>query len=237
MDEIPISISPEPIKEAIIEIRFNLNDDFNIIFGLFFSKVKNLISKKEELTPLPKEIVEKNPRLKYTPRYRLHVINLDDSFLHFGPNSITFINRGKYPKWEPLIRTSFKFFESLFKMNVISNVERLGVRYINFFNSDILEKTEFEFHQSGKPLESIWKEFAYTIQDNDFINRIMIQNNANFNEEKGTIIDIDTYKDYNSENIKKISKSEIEVAHKLEKKYFYKCLKKSFVTNELNAKF
>ena len=90
--QLPKVISPCPIIEAIVEVRFDASIPSDAIFGVVYNEFKNDFPKKPEslpITQLPEQIRNNEPNLLYKPHYRLS----DSTFLlHVGQKVISIIH-------------------------------------------------------------------------------------------------------------------------------------------------
>jgi uncharacterized protein (TIGR04255 family) len=71
--EIPIKISPSPIVDSILELRFTTSLHHDAIFGIVYSAFKADYQKHESLPilQLPEPVRKTDPNLKFKPYYRL----------------------------------------------------------------------------------------------------------------------------------------------------------------------
>ena len=83
--KLPKKITPCPIVEAIVEVRFESDIPEDAIFGVIYSKFKEEYSdlEKTALLQLPEQIRSKDPSLKFKPYYKLRNENF---ILQIGPD-------------------------------------------------------------------------------------------------------------------------------------------------------
>jgi uncharacterized protein (TIGR04255 family) len=67
MDKLPIKISPCPIMEATVELKFSSDLPKGAVFGVLYNSLKDTFGKVEQLPTamLPIEVIESDPNLKY----------------------------------------------------------------------------------------------------------------------------------------------------------------------------
>jgi uncharacterized protein (TIGR04255 family) len=240
MKEIPIAIDPCPIVEAVVELRFDHNINSDAVFGIFYSKlndrypVANALDIKKKFSP---EVIKKAPEFKYKPHHQLRSQNPESNIrVNIGPNVISIVSKGKYLGWKKYSEDIHFVLKKMQKINFIEDFVRLGIRYMNFFEGDILENTELEINLEGQHLNSSWTQIIYEYNLDQYKNRINVWNNSiaerNNQNVYGTLIDIDTVynKLFGKGDVIKI----IEKGHDIEKKLFYSLLKKEFVDNTLH---
>ena len=234
--KIPKKITPSPINEVAIEIRFEPNLPSDAVFGVLYEKLKNEYSKIENLPilQLPEVVRGADPNLKYKPHYRL----LKDNFaFHVGPHLIALnysVKEGKeYIGWTAFYTEMCKILDNISGLSVFKKVDRLAVRYINFFDShDIFKKVNFEIKVPfSHPQKNTF--LGTELQIDKFLSRLQIADDVsvtrNNQTKKGSIIDIDVF----VENLGTVQisdlKSKIGEAHICAEEIFFKTLSQSFL--------
>ncbi|MCK4797634.1 MAG: TIGR04255 family protein [Spirochaetes bacterium] len=233
--KLPKLIDPCPIIEAIIEIRFESKLISDAIFGVIYNSVKETFPKTENLPILqiPENIRINDPNLKYNPYYSL----LNNNFiLQIGPKVVSLINKG-YDGWYIFVKKSSYIINTLKKLDIINSIERIGLRYTNFFeNKNIFDFINFDvsFNKSKINNELIIRANLKG-ENKNYNNGLQISNNVKLkidNQIKsGSIIDIDTSiidKEILN-NFFKNHKDILENAHYEEKYLFFSLLKNDFL--------
>ena len=139
-----------------------------------------------------------------------------------------------YPGWDNYFRKIKLVIEKAFKTGVIEDILRLGVRFINFFDLDIFEKINLDISINDSMHKPKNTQLRTEIEKYGFLNTLNIANNAtqkisNNQERNGSIIDIDTFKNYNQADFSKIYVNEIESAHNIEKEIFFNLLNTEYL--------
>jgi uncharacterized protein (TIGR04255 family) len=241
VQELPKKISPCPIVEATIELRFSSEVERDAIFGIIYQEFKDEFSGKVEKLPilqLPEPIRSIDPRLKYQPYYKLIASNL---IFQIGPRVTSLSNINEYMGWETFSKKIKETFSKLEKLNIIKSVETLGIRYINFFKLDIFNNINLKIVLNGKPLETLKTTLKTEIQEDNFINILQIANKAQVkvqNEPKsGSVIDINTVsKDIIGVTFFGEMENLLKKGHNFEKKLFFSLLTKEFLST-LNPEY
>lgn len=237
----PKKIEVCPIVDSVVEIRFSADIFANAVFGLIYSKLQKDFPKAQKLPILqiPEQIRESDPGLKFKPHYLLMG---EDYSVQVGPDVLAINSNSPYKGWSKFSKTIFGVLENVFSLGVINSVSRLGIRYTNFFdNTDVYNKINLKISINDGQLNYTNTLFKTEIQRNNFTNILQISNNSEINREgllsKGSIIDIDTYKEYAGNNFFLTSyKEEIENGHNAEKSLFFSLLTQEFL-NELNPTY
>jgi len=239
MIRLPIKISPCPLAETTVELRFESRLISDAIFGIVYPVLMDDFPELEKLPilQLPEQIRENEPQFKFQPHYRLKRGNL-----HFllGPKVISFTNAGEYIGWTSFFGEIVNTLNKIWELEFIKTINRVGLRYINVFEPGILENIDLNLLLNGSPLvtktailrfEFVGREFAQTLQIADPAD-VKSTNTTRH----GSVIDIDISKiteiDRHFEEIPKI----IEAAHIDEKTLFFKLLKPAFL-NSLNPEY
>ena len=230
--KIPTKITPCPIVDANIGIIFEPNIVNDAVFGIVF---KVLQSKYPKATPLPilqipEEIRHKDPNLINQPHYKLS--NGMFSVL-VGPKAITLSSPKEYVGWEIFLKEIVAVFEKMKEADVIKKVQRLGLRYINFFESDVFDKISLAVNVGNKPLKSNNTFIRAELPCNDFTSILQITNNAQIGIENkkyaGSVIDIDTYTTSNLDDFFVSFVDLVIKGHEEEKKIFFQLLNEDFL--------
>jgi len=234
--KIPKKITPCPILEAVIELRFAINVPSEAVFGLLYNEFKEKFpnNKPLHILQLPGPIREQDPNLKYQPHYKLEN---DHYVLQIGPRVMSLVTKGKYPGWIDLKKQAIENFTILFQSKIISHVERIGLRYINFFKDNIFPNTNIKLKLNDETLISNETQIRTVVLENNYQCQIHINNNSIVNNQnKGSVIDVDVFK-LKTQNINKEHfLSSIEDAHTIEKKKFFTIVSDQMI-KELNPEY
>ncbi|MDM8568357.1 TIGR04255 family protein [Thiotrichales bacterium HSG1] len=234
---LPKRISPCPIIEAIFEIRFDSKLPEDAIFGIFYNKFQDKYQKVEQLPilQLPQVVRTQDMNLIYAPHYRLLNENMN---IQIGPKIFSLANVGEYIGWDNFLEQIQETYEKVEETGVLSNINRISLRYINFFkNVNIIMDTSFKASIGDEILNNEKINFIAEISSGKSIQNLKIINSAEVvlseKKIKGSIIDIDTAVNLTDfENFL----SAINYAHDKEKMLFYKVLGEQFI-NTLNPEY
>ncbi|MCG8310648.1 MAG: TIGR04255 family protein [Cytophagales bacterium] len=232
--EIPKKIEICPIVDCVIEIRFSTTIFPNAVFGIIFTALQQDFPKVEKLPilQLPEQLRDSDPNLKFKALYKL--MSEDNYSVQVGPDVLVIGAPIPYPGWGQLFDKIQIVIEKVFQTNVISQVSRLGVRFINFFDEDIFPNIKLDISINETPLASANTQLRAEIAKHGFSNNLNISNSATQqlpgNKKRvGSIIDIDTFKVYKQIDFRKIYTKEIETAHLAEKEIFFGLLNNEFL--------
>ena len=238
--ELPVRIEKCPIVDALVELRFEARVDTNAVFGLIYGTLMQNYSGRVENLPimqLPEAVRVSDPALKFKPLYR--IIN-KDVLIQIGTDVISISSPLPYIGWTTFKRHVLDIIMLICKGKIINRVVRLGHRYVNFFESDLLDKITMHFQMTdGYAIQNLI--ITTQVKDTDFDNTVQFSNNAALNlgspnQKNGSIIDIDTFRDYSDDYFLGNIETEIEKAHQCEKTLFFSLLKPQFI-DSLNPQY
>lgn len=228
--ELPKKINPCPIVDSILEFRFTTSLPHDAIFGIVYSAFKSDYPKHESLPilQLPEPVRKSDPNLKFKPYYKL----FNDNFvIQIGADVLTISSFPKYLGWHSFQTEINNFYNTIKALSIIDNISRIALRVINFFPKvDIFQHTKIAIAVSENQIISqktlLNTEFEY---DNSIKSMLNISNNAQINQQHGSIIDIDTSCEYNKDLNASSIMDEIELIHMKEKTLFFSLLKDEFL--------
>lgn len=230
---IPKKITPCPIKEAVIELRFDSDLMIELILGSLYNLIKDDFPSfpvSLPITNLPRAIREKNQKLNYIPHFEF---KNGDYILRLSPRAISICSKDIYKGWSSYFNFSRNVFFKIQNANIVKEPERLGLRYVSFFNNiNIFEKIDAEFRIYGNSMIDTKSVLRSEFEIDIFTCILQVTNNALLNspnsaQEKGSTIDIDmiTRNDFKLIDLESI----IDNAHTLEKQVFFNLLSDSFL--------
>lgn len=233
--KLPKTITPCPIKDALLEIRFSTKMHPNAVFGLIYNALQKDFPKVESLPILqiPDALRAVDPNFRFKPHYK---ISDDSTVVQIGPDVLSISSYPKYIGWDAFSKKIFNIIEKVEKVNIIDAVNRLGIRYINFFETDIFNDINLKICIQEKTINYKNTVIRTEITHADFKSTLQIANNAINQAIAGSIIDIDTFKENGLVDFFKQKETIISNGHTKEKELFYSLLKKDFLTS-LNPEY
>ena len=228
MDTLPLKLKHDNVADAIIEVRFDTNTDPNVLFALIYAKVKERLKGKVQslpFPPVPAVIIRKDQSLKYRPLYR---VDGDDCTLQIGAQMIALNSTIPYIGWGRF----YDLFEWVLgqSFDILGNVQRLGLRYVNFFDENISNQVNIAFELLGSNNKPTKFHIQTEVETGEFKNTIQyspsVLQKLDNNSIQGSIIDIDTYKVYSGDKCTmKDVLDDLVQAHQCEKQLFFSLLK------------
>jgi uncharacterized protein (TIGR04255 family) len=232
---LPINISPCPILDALVEVRFSSKINANAVFGLIYNVLQKDFEKVESLPilQLPDVVRTSDPNFRYKPHYR--ILN-SDFVIQIGPDVLSISSFPKYVGWNLFSETIFNVLLMIEKIGIINKIERIGIRYVNFFENNIFDKINLDVCIGSAKILYKNTVVRTEIEQGEYGSTLQIANNAINNGILGSIIDIDTFTISNLQTFFDRKTEIINNGHTKEKELFYSLLKPDFL-NTLNPKY
>lgn len=237
---IPNRIENCPLIDALIELRFDPQIDKSAVFGVIYNAVKDEYRGSVERLPvlqLPESVREIDPNLKYKPLYRL---SNDQFILQIGSDVVSVSSKMPYVGWSTFSKHTLSLLKRIEETGVVKRFVRLGHRYINFFEQPIENRLTMSFRMT-EGFESRNLTIRTEVSDGDYVNTLQFLSNAKYchpldGERRGSVIDIDTFREYVNDSFMQHMESEIDGAHKSEKKLFFSLLNQDLLST-LNPQY
>ena len=226
--KLPQQITPCPITEAVVEIRFESKIPGEVIPGLLFTKFGTALRDMQKLPilDLPSSLIEHDPNLRFSPQYKA---TMGDYVIQFGPRCVSVACVGEYKGWSDFSAKIQVVFSGIFELGIIDKSLRLGVRYISFLNNmDIFPNLSIDLNVAGNSLIGQSNIIRSEFEIETFKCALQIANTSIANFQQGSSIDIDILT-VDSAEITSNYSSLIDNAHTLEKKIFFNLLKDDFL--------
>lgn len=138
-EKLPISITPCPIVEAIFEVRFTSLQPWENMPGLLYSQIREKYpsQKRLPLADFPEEFRRQDPSLLHLPLLQFHGKHF---LVQLGPRCLSLVTAPNlYPGWNAIQEELDWLTPRLQAAGVVSETERIGVRYIDFFEENVFE--------------------------------------------------------------------------------------------------
>ncbi len=234
MANLPVKITPCPIIESNIEIRFvaNFPPDavIGIIYNLLLSNGYQCTLSQRPIMQLPAEIRAKDPQLQYQATHTIAIQN-PKFFVHVGP-SVCVIQIPIYIGWAKFREIINSIVVLLQRNNLFKRVDSIGLKYVNFFKLDIFDKIVLKIEGLSNLRSTI---FRTEILNEKYVNILQISNGVHVNNPylqlnaDGSLIDITTVvlsqHGLDSSNIM----THIDEARLGEKSLFFSLLKEDYL--------
>jgi uncharacterized protein (TIGR04255 family) len=144
--KIPKKLAIVPILEAIFEIRFESSSPEDTNLGVIYNAFKDNFSSPISLPVmnLSADIRSNDESFKFQPYQRM-TSNDGKYLLQYGQRvlSLHCVNY-KYDVWDNFQVKINELTTKLIKLNIVSTINRIGLRYIDFMNAEEINGYKFE---------------------------------------------------------------------------------------------
>lgn len=242
---LPLNIDPCPIIEAVVEIRFSTDIYDNAVFGIVYDQLTKRKKDYQDIEKLPILQLPDNVLSEFEYKNKPHYKISNGKYnIQIGPNVLTVNSPIPYIGWSEFYSEIRDFCNILSDSNVVQNVNRLGIRYINFFDIDMSENVNLSLIMDNSNYDFTNTIIRTQITEKGFANILQIANGVKMQRKQngidteitGSIIDIDTYKTYTDSGFFNIFENEISQGHIVEKEIFFSLLKANFI-KQLQPKY
>jgi uncharacterized protein (TIGR04255 family) len=210
---------------AVAEIRFQTSVPATLVAGMIYSAVRERFPQQTELpqAQMPDEMRAVNPALRYLPTVALNAKPLS---LYVGPRVLFLGMSGtEYPGWSVYREMLEWVVERVRNLGVVKNPERVGLRYVDFFEPPISKRLQVDLLLGGKSQASETFQFACHVQRENFACIIQANSSAVFETPKGPrhgcTLDVDFGFTADPARFWDTVVSELDRAHKLQKQMFF----------------
>ena len=233
-ERLPVKIDPCPIVEAILEVRFVTSESWATLPGLLFARIRDRYPEQKglPLTQLPEEMRRREPAFTYQPL--IQFLSRGDFLIQFGPRVVSLVTRSKeYPGWAALEKEMAWLLSELQQTGFVSEGERLGVRYINFFTFDIFEKLALEVSTGKKRLTAGERSVTAVLTKRPLTARLLVANSAILgtgdDARVGSVLDVDAWLGPVDFDLFENGLAKFREAHDFAKQIFFGLLKPDFL--------
>jgi uncharacterized protein (TIGR04255 family) len=229
---LPTRISPVPIVQALAELRFETTVPPEAIFGVVYNAFKDRYPRAStlDIANLPIAFRQKNPELKYAPTNQL----IGEKYLlQIGPNSFSVLLNGEYTSWTEFKAVVLDAYTTFLGLNIAFFV-RTSLKYVDFFEGDILRNTTLSFVLNGQQMFGA-ETFFRTLIPGNGLRHILQVNNSSIKEidgrkVHGSVIDIDTLVELpHVEGIKSDPSEVLDKMHLASNELFFSLLSDEFL--------
>ena len=238
MNQLPKRIEPCPLIEVACALRFDSSLPPDAVFGATFREMNKIAGPATPLgiLRLPSNVRQTDPNLIDQPHYRY---NKDGYATQIGPHLLSISKTGEYPGWDGYFN-AVKARIDVMGAAGITNVTRMALRYINYFEADVFDFTKLAVCMDGKPFPYKTENpgIVFTIQKR-FKQKVRIEKDVEVQfqgpdglptgiKRKGSIIDIDTFISMPNGALTGFDQF-LQDAHNDEKELFYELVNDRFM--------
>lgn len=226
--ELPQKIEPCPIIEATFDIRYQPNYPSEATVGVVYKSIKDDFDHFDKLPilELPESIRTQDSNLQYKPHYKFTKGNY---IFQVGPKTSSLSVITEYTGWDIFFEQIKYHMKKLLDLEIIKELERVALRYINFFDFNIYDKSNLSICLRNKSLTHNNSNLLIELEEDHVKNILRVSNNAIVDGLEGSVIDIDTMYNNNLINFFISPNDIISELHNKEKILFFSLLEGDFL--------
>jgi len=177
-DRLPNRIDPCPIVEAIFEARFVDSESWATMPGLLYAQIREKYSEQRSLplTRVPEEFRRQDPTLQHLPllQFLSH-----DFVIQLGPRVVSLVAKpNAYPGWPAILEELGWMVERVKAAGFVGETERLGVRYVDFFDGDVFPELRLHLAVNDHPLLGAQTDVTTVLRRGPLAIRLRVSNGA-----------------------------------------------------------
>ncbi len=239
LERLPVKITPCPIQEAVIEVRFSPSAPAEAVYGLLYAALRDSYPDSEDLplAQIPESIRRQDPELEHQPVRRL----VRPGFMvQVGPKVVSVVTRGEYPGWTALSSESRRVLDLVRQQRVVDNVQRLGLRYVNFFGFNIFPRLKLTLSIAETSVTEHDTYFRAAVPDEGVKRLLQVANSAKLEGDgthlRGSVVDIDAATTESLDRFLEDPMPLLDQLHNSEKQLFFTLLEPEFLAS-LNPEY
>ncbi len=233
LDRLPSRIEPCPILEAAFELRFTTREAWLVLPGL----VKGLLEGRYPeqvvlpLDEMPEGVRKMIPGSVFLPHCQFRS---DAFWINLGPQMIGLcIQPGKYPGWAAVESELKWLLSKILSAGFMEEGERLGVRYGDFFTTDIFQHIDLSISVNGHAIDDAERQFTSVFKQDRMSIRIMLANSVVMGTadgpQQGSVLDTDISFGALDFDLDHTVMDRFAEAHAAAKKIFFGLIKNAFL--------
>jgi uncharacterized protein (TIGR04255 family) len=235
--KLPHKLNKVPIVEAVFEIRYAAEmATSSVLPGLLFTQLPGKkIFQKQAAADLPEAFRQADPQLKYAP---ISGFQWADKFLVLiSDRSFGLACMAPYPGWSEFREAILKVVEVVIGADMLSQVERCSLKYINIIPPAIgnaFETFEFELRVGEKIVKDGHFQIRSEITEGPLLHIVQIVSEGAIQAQgrvhSGAVIDVDTVRSLGKVSPKDFIATlaeDLDKHHVSTKRMFFSCLKQN----------
>ncbi len=242
---LPKKITPDSIREAVVEVRFASNIPSELFLGIiveaFDSSYTYTDRPVKPVPQVPQNLVSSRQEVRIQVGTQSLLYN-DKIIIQILPNSFIFTCLNKYVGWSEYQPEIEKALNIIWQTNRIQRWIRIGMRYISEYpRQDLRNCTKFEFFfgfpETQSDIVAFKSEFSYKgvkviLNLNNHLPLIVHNNEGNrFDLIPTSLIDIDVIKEIGNLTDTLELLKVLEDTHIIEKELYFGLLKDDFLAS------
>jgi uncharacterized protein (TIGR04255 family) len=250
----PRALGKSPLVTSTAELRFSSGLPVAALFGMLYGAERERYPNVEQLPAanMPPQVMQIDPNFQFQAHFALKRVD-GGPILQIGPKVFSATGTPGHHIDVAYLRGEFlRVLEALDSLKVVTSYDRLGLRYINFFeNHNVLRTSTLALSLEETALPDDDVQMRVQLPSDGYTTTFNVMSNAQVafggtpmlvapaDAKKGSLIDIDVFKDSldvpPTGGVAHIVEQFVD-AHDVAKRLFFKSLKDEFV-RELKPTF
>jgi len=232
-EKLPTRITPCPIVEAVLEVRFVTERGWTVLPGLLHQHIRDRYREPEDLplAAMPEKFRESQSQFTYQP---LASFAGEGFSVGLGPRVLSLAVTGEYPGWSVVNKELDWLLAKVEAANFISEGERIGIRYVDFFECDLFPNLEIQPHCHGEPLTGFETSLTIAFRRERFTARLILHNSVSVKTDEGprsgSVFDLDLSLAASDFDLFEDGRNRFREAHRLNKEIFFGLMKPEFLS-------
>jgi uncharacterized protein (TIGR04255 family) len=229
----PTRITPCPILEALLEVRFVTSTPWNVLPGLLFQRIREKYSESKDLplAKIPEELRRSEPNFSHLP---LVSFDAGGYSIRLGPQVIALHSLGEYPGWTSIHAEMTWLVEQIREVGFFGEGSRLGMRYIDFFQGDIFPNLRIRPVCADDGVTGIETSMTFAFEREEFGARLILNNSVSAEiggePRTGSVFDLDLSLNAGQFDLFENGLARFEDAHRINKEIFFGLLSPEFLS-------
>ena len=235
MELLPGKITPDNLKDTIVEYRFLSDTPVEVLSGLVYTELKDSFQLLPRLSSSAIWQLDPQRSIQLGAQEGIQFVN-DHVKIQLGDHLLVFNSLDKYPGWKRYFNCIEGVIKNLFEKYLIKSVSRIGLRYISEYPEmsvfDVMKERPVLSLPHGRGQNITYRTEIrnehYTIVLN-VADRVAKQG-AIPDESFFSLIDVDVFKVLSQPqpNVEAVLNT-TEYLHKIEKEVFFGILKEDYI--------
>ena len=233
-EKLPARIYPCPIVEAAVELRFVSAEPWRNMPGLIEPKLRERYPQVSELplNQFPEQFRIQDASFTYQP---LLQYSGPEFLIRFGPRVLSLIaHTHRYPGWLHFREELDWLWAQAAAAGFVQEGERLGVRYVDFFDEDIFSNVVLGVAVAGRGIAGFEQNFSIVIPWERALARLLLANSVflkvGAEPRRGSVLDLDVWIRLSAESVFEDLAKQVEHLHEVNKTLFFGLLKPEFLS-------
>lgn len=216
-------------------MRFTTNESWRTLPGLLYAHVRARYPAQRDLplAQMPEEFRRQDTSVTYAP---LIQFIREDFIIQFGPRVISLATKtNSYPGWQAFRGEMTWLLSQVRDSGFIAEGERLGARYINFFQNDVFGQSVLGACVNGDRLDTNELSIATVMKRPPFVARLSMANSAIValadRPKRGSVVDLDVWVGSLDFDLFSDGLEKFDEAHLYEKQIFFGLLTPEFTAS------